>query len=210
MGGKVAFNATGFYTRIKDFQASYVDTSTPVNLLVFGNVATYRTWGASANLFGRPVQGLTLNAGATFLVRRYSPGYFAANAAGQVVDVSRFRPGGSLKLTGSAEYTAPLSERLNGFIQADVVRNPRQYSNAAGDAVLAIDDWVAVGGRLGVKTADNRFGVSVFVRNLFNTFRSGARFSTPVSAQQLDPASFAQFAGAESNRVFGLSLDASF
>ena len=210
MDGKIAFNATGFYTRIKDFQANFVDTSTPVNLLVFGNAPTYRTWGASANLFGRPLTGLTVNLGATLLVRRYSTGYFAQNAAGRIVDVSTFRPGGALKLTGSAEYTVPLSTRLNGFIQTDVVRNPRQYSNAAGDAVLAIEDWVAVGGRIGVKTADNRFGVSVFVRNLFDTVRSGARFSTPVSAQQLDPASFAQFAGAEARRVIGLSLDASF
>jgi iron complex outermembrane receptor protein len=61
-----------------------------------------------------------------------------------------------------------------------------------------------------VKTSDNRFGVSVFARNLFNTFRSGARFATPTAAQQLDPVSFAQFAGAESGRVVGLSLDASF
>ncbi|WP_084390858.1 TonB-dependent receptor [Novosphingobium capsulatum] len=210
MNGRIAFNATGFYTRIKDFQASFVDTSTPANLLVFGNVPTYRTWGASANLFGRPVQGLTVNIGATFLVRRYGAGYLAPNALGQVVDVSTFRPGGSLKLTSSLEYTAPLTARLNGFFQADVVRNPRLFSNAAGDSVLAVDSWVNVGGRLGVKSADNRLGVSVFVRNLFDTIRSGARFVTPTAAQQLDPVSYSQFAGAESRRVVGLSLDASF
>lgn len=210
MGGRAAFNATGFYTRVKDFQANFVDSSTPANLLVFGNAPTFRTWGATANLFGRPVNGLTLNLGATFLVRRYGAGYLAPNAAGQTVDASQFRPGGALKLTGSAEYTASLNDKLNGFIQADVVRTPRMYSNAAGDAVLSINGWLNLGGRIGIKSADNRFGVSVFARNLFDTFRSGARFVTPTAAQQLDPASFAQFAGAESGRVIGLSLDASF
>lgn len=210
LDGRIAFNATGFYTRIKDFQANFVDTSTPVNLLVFGNAPTYRVWGASANLFGRPLPGLTLNVGAILLVRRYGAGYFAPNAAGQIIDASTFRPGGALKLTSSAEYSVPLSSKLNGFVQADVVRNPRMFSNAAGDDVLAIENWVNVGGRLGLKTADGKFGTSVFVRNLFDTVRSGARFATPTAAQQLDPASFSQFAGQESRRVIGLSLDASF
>ncbi|ANK13912.1 TonB-dependent receptor [Erythrobacter neustonensis] len=209
-GGRVALNATGFYTRVKDYQANFVDNSTPANLLVFGNAPTFRSWGATANLFGQPVKGLSLNLGATLLVRRYGEGFLVPNAFGQQVDASTFRPGGALKVTSSAEYSFALSDKFGGFIQADVVRNPRMFSNAAGDDVLSIDNWVNVGGRIGVRTADERFGVAAFVRNAFDTFRSGARFVTPTALQQLDPVSFAQFAGAESRRVIGISLDARF
>jgi iron complex outermembrane receptor protein len=208
--GKLAFNATGFYTRIKDFQAQFTDVSTPANLSVFGNAPTYKVWGASANAFGRPIEGLTLNLGASLIVRRYGSGYFQPNAQGVIVDVSKFRPGGALKVTSSAEYTTAISSSLNGFIQADVVRNPRYFSNAAGDDVLSIRSAVIVGGRIGIRTADSRYGISVFARNLFDTFRPGARFSTPTAAQQLDLRSYAQFVGAEANRVIGLSLDARF
>lgn len=208
--GRVAFNATGFYTRVENFQAQFVDTSTGSNLFVFGNAPTYTVKGVSANLFGRPFPGLTVNLGGAYIGGRYGDGYLQPNYTGAIVDVSINQPGAQFKGAASTEYTTKLSDGLSGYIQADMVYNPKRFSNAAADEILSIKSAAIVGGRIGLRTSNDLYGVSVYARNIFDTFRPSARFATPTSQQQLDPLSFSQFAGPESRRVIGLSLDARF
>ena len=208
--GRVAFNATGFYTRVENFQAQFVDTSTGSNLFVFGNAPTFTVKGVSANLFGRPLPGLTVNLGAAYTKTRFGDGYLQPDYTGAIVDVSIDQPGAQFKGTVSTEYTTKLSDGVNGFIQADMVYNPRRYSNAAADRILSIQGAAIVGGRIGLRTSNDLYGLSLYARNLFDTFRASARFATPTAPQQLDPLSFSQFVGPESRRVIGLSLDARF
>jgi iron complex outermembrane receptor protein len=66
------------------------------------------------------------------------------------------------------------------------------------------------GGRLGIRTDDQRYGISVFARNLFDVYRPMVRFATPTAQQQLDLKSFSQISGPESRRTIGVSLDARF
>jgi iron complex outermembrane receptor protein len=63
---------------------------------------------------------------------------------------------------------------------------------------------------LGVRRDDGRYGVSLFVRNMFDQYRPIVRFATPTAAQQFDLQSYAQIAGPESRRVVGLSVDGRF
>ena len=209
-GGRAAFNATAFYTEVSNFQAQFFDPSIPA--FIFGNAPELTSKGVSAQFFGRPVRGLTANFGVTYLDAEYGPGYQVADSRNTVVSAEGRQLVGSSKwtVTTSAEYTTALSGALDAFIQADMVYRSRSFSNAANDPILSTDGAAIFGGRIGVRTTDEKFGVSVFARNIFDTFRASTRFATPIAAQQLDPQSFSQFVGPEGNRVVGLSLDARF
>ena len=209
-GGRAALNATAFYTEVSNFQAQFFDPSIPA--FIFGNAPELTSKGVSAQLFGRPVRGLTANVGLTYLDAEYGPGYLIADFRNMVVSAEGRQLVASSKwnVTSSAEYTTALSDALDAFVQADMVYRSKSFSNAANDPILATDGAAIFGGRIGMRTSDEKFGVSVFARNIFDTFRASTRFATPIAAQQLDPQSFSQFVGPEGNRVVGLSLDARF
>lgn len=210
-GGRAAFNATAFYTEVTNFQAQFFDSSIG-GAFVFGNAPKLTSKGVSASLFGRIVDGLTANIGVIYNDAEYGAGYTVANfvnvptsAEGkQLVGASKW------KITASTDYTTPLSGDLDAFIQADMVYRSKRFSNATNDPILATEGGAIFGGRIGIRTSDERLGASVFARNIFDSFQPSARFATPAAAQQLDPLSFSQFAGPESHRIIGLSLDAKF
>ncbi|MCC2978251.1 TonB-dependent receptor [Sphingomonas sp. PL-96] len=210
-GGRAALNATAFYTKVEDFQAQFFDPSAG-GAFLFGNAPKLTSKGVSANLFGTLSRALVANVGVVYNDTSYGAGYAIPNfqnvptsAEGrQLVGAPKW------KVTASAEYGTPLTGSVDAFAQADVVYTSRRYSDATNDPVAAIDAAAIFGGRIGVRTSDRRFGVSVFARNLFDTFRPAARFATPVAQQQLDPLSLSQFVGAEAKRTVGLSLDARF
>ncbi len=206
--GRVALNTTAFYTKVTDFQSQFFDSS--ITAFVFGNAPELTSKGFSVNFFGRPLAGLTTNLGLTYTDAKYGAGYFAANYLNVPIDAQGNQLGTKWKGTASAEYSTAVANGLEGFVQADLVYHSKAFSNAANDPILAIKGGTIVGGRIGVRTEDSRYGVSVFARNIFDTFRSSARFATPTAIQQLDPASFSQFSSPEAHRLIGLSLDAQF
>ena len=210
-GGRAALNATAFYTQVDNFQAQFYD-STAGGAFIFSNAPKLTSKGFSANLFGRPVAGLIANVGVTYNDASYGAGYAVANFANVPTSAEGRQLVGSSKwkVTASTEYSRPISGNVNGFVQADMVYRTKTFANATNDPILESDGAAIFGGRLGLRTADQAYGISVFARNLFDTFRPSARFATPVAGQQLDPLSFSQFAGPESRRVIGLSLDARF
>lgn len=207
-GGKAAFNATAFYTKVRDFQAQYWDPSIPA--FIFGNAPSLTSKGVTANLFGRPLRGLTANVGLTYSDVTYGPGYIVADAYNNLVDARGNQQSSKWKVTASTEYSADVSSNLDAFIQADMVYRSRIYSNAANDPILSAKGAASFGGRVGLRTSDESVGVSLYARNIFNTFRPSARFATPTAAQQLDTASFSQFSGPEKHRSVGISFDAKF
>jgi iron complex outermembrane receptor protein len=114
------------------------------------------------------------------------------------------------KATGSGEYEASFGGGLAAFAQLDVVYTSRLNFNAAYDPLDTNAPAAIFGGRLGLRADDGRYGISVFVRNIFDTFRPAVRFATPTAAQQRDTQSYSQIVGTDSRRVIGVSLDAKF
>ena len=227
-GGRATASLAGYYTKITDFQAQFFDPTAAQ--YIYGNAPSLKTKGATLTLFGRPAPGLSLNAGLSYTDARYGDGYVVVCAQGQTLaegcepifvggvqtgtgdDAGGNRLVGSpkWKATFSGEYEAGISSNAEAFVQADVVYTSKvnfqaSYSPLATNAAAAI-----FGGRVGVRFNEGRFGASLFVRNLFDTYRPLVRFATPVAAQQRDPRSFAQLTGPESRRLIGLSLDARF
>ena len=226
---RLTASIAGFYNRVTNFQAQFFDPT--ASAFIFGNAPKLTTKGVSVNIIGRPVRALTLNLGAVYNDAKYGDGYFVACAQGQTAAQgcqSVLGPTGAVigrvdnaggnrligaprwKVTGFAEYTANLGDRFDAFLQADVVYTSKVNFDAAFSPQNSNRKAAIVGGRIGVRTDDERYGVSVFARNVFDTFRPAVRFATPTAQQQLDPLSFSQISGPESRRTIGVSLDARF
>jgi iron complex outermembrane receptor protein len=221
--GRLTASLAGFYNRIDNFQAQFFDPTAAA--FIFGNAPRLTTKGFSFELVGRPTPGLTLNIGALYNDAKYGDGYFVACAQGQTaaqgcqtlgtgkVDDAGGNPlvgAPKWKLTGFGEYATALTGSIKGFVQGDVIYTSRIYFDAAYSPQNANAPAAIFGARIGLRTDNDRFGIAVFARNLFDTYRPTVRFATPTALQQLDPLSFSQISGPESRRTIGVSLDAKF
>jgi iron complex outermembrane recepter protein len=227
LDSRLVANLAVFYNRVSNFQTQYYDPT--VLQFVFGNAPSLTTKGVSLDLIGRPVHGLTVNFGGLYNNAKYGSGYniacaqlqtaaqgcqtvIADGAAISTTDAHGNQLVGApeWKATTSAEYAANVSDGLSGFVSVDTVYTSRINFDAAYDPLDSNAAATIFGGRLGVRRDDGRYGVSIFVRNLFDQYRPIVRFATPTASEQLDPQSFVQISGPESRRVVGLSLDGKF
>ncbi len=219
--GRLGANLAVFYTRVSDFQAQFFDPD--VKEFIFGNAPSLTSKGVEMNVFGQPVKGLTLNLGGNYDNAKYGPGYLVSCAQGQTAaqgcdPTSETADAGGNKLVGTPEYKATasgeyahsLAASVAGFLQLDAVYTSRINWSQVYDPLLTSAAATIVGTRIGIRTEDHRFGVAIFARNLFDTYRPSTRFETPVAAQLLDPRTYVQISGPESRRVVGISLDARF
>jgi len=221
---RLTASIAAFDNKVDDFQAQfYLPTA---SAFVFGNAPKLTTKGVSANLIGRPARGLTVNVGALYNDAKYGAGYQVPCAQGQTAAQGCITlPSGAKvddaggnaligspkwKLTGFGEYERAVGGDWQGFVQADVAYTSKITFDAAYSPQNSNKAAAIFGARLGVRTTDSRVGVSVYARNLFDTYRPTVRFSTPTAAQQRDTLSFAQISGPESRRTVGVSLDAKF
>lgn len=195
-----------FYTTIKDFQAQQCTTSAlAVISCVVQNVDGVKSRGAEIDLFGKVTRDLSLNTGFIWAKATYPKGFLGTD--GTNIGGTQLAYAPEYKFTMSGEYSHRLTDRLNGFFAADTVWKSRiRYeANSLSDTTFR-PHWV-VGGRIGVRTADDRYTLAIFARNLFNVHE-------PALMQSSFPYSGAANVGAiygpQSFRSVGLSLDGKF
>jgi len=227
LDGRLVANLAVFYNRVTDFQTQFFDPT--LSQFVFGNAPSLTSKGVSLQLMGRPAHGLSVNVGGLYNNARYGSGYNVACAQLQsdaqgcrtVLDggaaVSTTDAHGNQligapewKATSSVEYAANVRDRLSGFVSLDAVYTSRINFDAAPDPLDTNAAATIFGGRLGVRSDDGRYEVSIFVRNMFDQYRPIVRFATPTAAEQLDPQSYSQISGPESRRVVGISVGGKF
>jgi len=199
-------DANLFYEKIKNFQAQSCTVSTlGVISCVQDNINGVKSRGAEIDLFGKVTHDLTLNTGFIFAKATYPKGYFGTD--GSDIGGTQLAYAPKFKFTASGEYTHELNDAYKGFLGLDTVWKSRIRYEANSIADTTFRAHWTVGGRLGIKTADERFTAAVFVRNLFNVHE-------PELMQSSFPYSGAANVGAiygpQSFRTVGLSLDGKF
>src|SRR3546814_17681592 len=85
---------------------------------------------------------------------------------------TRFRSGGNLligtprwKATFSTEYVKPLSSAIDALVQLDVVYTSKVSWSAAYAPRLATPGAAIFGGRIGIRSSDDRYGLALFARD---------------------------------------------
>ncbi|MEZ5687785.1 MAG: TonB-dependent receptor [Caenibius sp.] len=181
---RMSLTGAAFYYdyRDKQLRSKFVDPIfNALDKLV--NVPKSRVYGAEMSLSGSPVDGLTVGASFTYLdakVSRYD------GVVGSVQDpvstlwspvIASFK-GADLPFAPEwqysvrADYEFPLSDTFNGFFGAGVHGQSSSIGTLTVDPVdqeaYKINARALVDGNIGVATADGRWRVQVWGKNIFN------------------------------------------
>ena len=211
-GGWVA-DLSVFYMKIQNFQAQQctVDNNGIISC-VQTNINGVKTRGAELNFFGNVTPNLSLNTGFIYAKATY-PGGFVGTDGTDIGD-TQLANSPRYKFTLSGEYEHEFGNSLAGFLAVDTVWKSRiRYeANSVADTTFRAH-WL-VGGRVGLRTQDKRYSVSVFVRNLFDVHEPSLMQSsfpyTSTSPTGASEANIGAIYGPQSFRNVGISLDARF
>ena len=219
---RLAVNVALFHNEIDNFQTTVFDPATAG--YYFGTAPSLTTQGAELSVFGRPLRNLALNGGVTYTDATYGAGYYTPCGPLQTVEgcVSTDVKGRQLigsprwKITLNGEYDHPITDRFDGYLQLDGVYTSSISYSAAPDPLDTTGAHFVLGGRLGVRTKDGRYGIAIYARNMTDervpTFVIQTPLGIPIAGAPglNDPNSHAQYFGPDSFRTVGVSLDARF
>jgi iron complex outermembrane receptor protein len=192
--GRLRADLSLFDTRVKDFQAQTTVQVNGLTQFVFANASELHFRGVQLNLYGNPAEGLNFNAGVLYNEATY--GDFIVQCNAPFLEGCTVAPGGASvinaqgrqlagapkwKLTLGGSFEQPLSERLIGFVDANVAYRSRINSSPTPDPNLVIPGYALVDGRIGLRSEDERWRVSIFAKNLFDKQAAGLIFRDPLS-----------------------------
>lgn len=163
-GRRVTLNGAVFYYDYRNQQALDIDTATNLQTLV--NIPKSRVLGGELELSARPVDGFRINAGLGLLDTRIRQGTLRG-----------------VSLVGNELPNAP-AVSLNAGFDWDVVNRgagkltlsidgsytAKQYYDLFNTDRIAQDGYVLVNGRLSYRFGEDRYGVSVWAKNVFNRY----------------------------------------
>jgi iron complex outermembrane receptor protein len=163
--GRIQLSANVFHTKVKDFQVQTQNFDAAGALVsVTQNISQVKSKGFELGAFGRISDNFTINAGYQFNDVKF-PGGFLGND-GLPLGGRQFLNAPKHKFTVSGEFSQPLSEAIELFANANLVYKSKvllaQYGNP--DYRYPAHEIVNIG--LGVRSAEDTWRVSLFVRNL--------------------------------------------
>jgi iron complex outermembrane receptor protein len=223
LNGQLALDFNIFSTTVHDFQGQRCFIA-PIGALFCNgeSIPSVKTQGAELNLFGRPVPGLSLNAGIIYDRARYPngwTGYDPNNLNGGTTDLSGQQLVGvsKTKFTFSGDYSLPLGP-VSGFLGMDTdFRSPVRLG-PTGDSRFVYPAHWTTGARAGVKSPRDSWSIAMFVRNLSNAHEPVTMFGgpsfTPPGVDPTAPNGYVNgvsgWTSPDSLREVGLSFDAKF
>ncbi|MBS0480444.1 MAG: TonB-dependent receptor [Proteobacteria bacterium] len=165
----------------------------------FFNVPRSRVAGAELQASMRPLNGLNINVGATYISSKILGSFINYNAAAQRVEMGgeAFPLTPDWQINGDADYEFPLSGSLNGFLGGGVTYQAATNGGLGNLALFKIDAYALVDLRAGIATPGGKWRLTAYVRNLTDKF-----YSTVVT--QPGPDAVIRYTGQP--RTFGLTL----
>lgn len=136
------------------------------------NVPKSKIKGVEAQITARPVHGLTLTAGGTYIDSKVTAPFANYTILGTLsqFEGQSFPYTPRWQLVFDGEYRTPLSPRLDGVIGTNVSYRSATKAGFGTEAVLDIDAYTIVDARIGVAEPDGRWSVTLFGRNLTNAY----------------------------------------
>lgn len=168
----VQVNGAVFFYDYADKQVLGSDNVPPfgtLNRLV--NIPKSKVKGAELQLILRPVEGLTLNGGLTYVHTRIGnftnidPFGVSRNFQGEAYPNTPKWQG-----TIAADYEFPLSASIKGFLGANATMRSKTNGGLGENAILAIDGYTLLDLRAGVSSSDDSWRFSIWGRNVTDKY----------------------------------------
>ncbi|WP_232476248.1 TonB-dependent receptor [Flavisphingomonas formosensis] len=154
-----------------DWSRMQVTLRTPNGAFSYiGNAGKARVRGVEAETSIRPASGLTLLGNISYIDAKLTENQNTGVTATSGLKGDRIPYVPRLMGGASAQYSWPLNAKLSGFARADFNYVGSSWSDFRPNYVYArhVDDYALVNARLGVEQPDNKWGVYLFVTNLFD------------------------------------------
>ncbi|WP_231639048.1 TonB-dependent receptor [Sphingomonas profundi] len=177
------FNAAAFYYDYRNKQLRSKLNQPPFGILdILQNIPKSTVKGFEIELLARPTRQLTVNATMTYIDAKVDR-FVGINAAGVAADFGGTRVPFTPKyqVGVNADYDFPLSRAIDAFVGSSMNMRSDTVSVVGGDinpataspqgkSLFGIDSYVLVDARVGIKSQDDRWRLSLWAKNLFNTY----------------------------------------
>ena len=167
---RVALDINAFYTDVEDYQgqACYYGENQAL-ICQFTNIDGVESKGIEIDIFGQPVDGLTINAGYLYNIAEY-PSDFGDVAGEQLRDAPKN------KFIFNTHYERSVTEGLFGFIGFDTVyKSDKRINTDVRPYSVLPSHWV-FGARIGIRDINDKWDLSLFGRNLSSEPEPVAKF----------------------------------
>ncbi len=171
---RLRLNVAAFREDFQDFQVSALNIATGINAI--GNAGSVRSQGIEVTINARPLRGLTLNAGATFLDSRFRSFVGSQCYLGQpnclangTFDAKGIRTPASARFTGTGQlrYDFPESRRITPFVEANYTHRSSVNFSSNGSPLTLLGAFDSIGASIGLRTQHN-LELSIFCKNCNN------------------------------------------
>ncbi|WP_031308419.1 TonB-dependent receptor [Sphingobium sp. C100] len=182
LGGSLQVNAAGFYYDYRDKQLrSKVQSFFGIQDALV-NVPRSTIKGFELETTMRPVEGLTLATGFTWLDAKIKT-FQGISGGGLPADFADTRMPFAPKyqLSSNLDYEFPITGSLNAFVGGSMNLRSNTIAVVGGDTNAAnavptnkmlqgIDNYILVDARVGIAGPDDAWRLMVFAKNIFNTY----------------------------------------
>ena len=177
---RVYFNVAGYCIDWDDLQVSARTSGTGSVFGLIANAGAARIEGVEVELSAEPADGLMLSANGAFTDARLTEDQKSAVVTTTAKKGDRLAFVPRWNVGASAEYTAPMTDTLEGFGRLDFTYTSNSYS-----VVSSVDSYRRfvpsnrlVNARIGVQGPDGGWGAYLFVQNVFNATAINSRSSS--------------------------------
>ncbi|MEL1251074.1 TonB-dependent receptor [Aurantiacibacter gilvus] len=162
--GDVQLSGNVFYNELLDFQSQtsvFVGTALVSQPL---NIDQIESYGFEVGAVGEILPGWVVNAGYQFNNITFPSGYVGDD--GGNLGGTQFLNAPRHKFTLSSEFSTPVTESIEFFVNANLVYKSDVLLAARADDRFRYPAHELINGGLGIRDADGGWNLSVFVRNL--------------------------------------------
>ena len=136
------------------------------------NVPKSNVRGVELDATLRPIDGLRLRVGGTYIKSKVSQSYLTPDPLGTVLDIKgeAFPNAPLWQIVGDAEYSFPVASSLKAYVGSNL--SYRSSSNAAfgENPTFALKRYTMVDLRVALRADDAKWTVELWGRNVFNAF----------------------------------------
>jgi iron complex outermembrane receptor protein len=203
LDNRLAVNADLFYTDVQDYQGQSCSPNNQGTITcVPTNVDGVKTKGVEVDIFGQPVDGLSLNLNAIYNPAEYPDGYLSAD--GSDLGGTQLTRSSKTKVSLSAEYVGNITDTMQYVIGADTVfRSEQSIYPSAEERFIVGDTWLT-NARVGLRFGED-WSVYLFGRNIGDEQFPRDLFPTP-----FQPGGLWQVYDTSSRKLIGLQVNANF
>ncbi len=165
-------NGAFFYYDYKDKQLRGRVLDPTFGLLErLANIPKSHVYGVEAQVGLRPIQGLSLDIGATWLKAKVDR-FIGLDGTGAPADFKGFTLPESPKwsVVADGQYKTALTEDWDVFLGASLSYHGKAFSAFDERSIMAIDAYTLIDLRLGVETADRKWKVTLFGQNVTDEY----------------------------------------